>query len=69
MQNTIDIAQESLEDTQKIVETTNIRLKDLENINTLANSNARSVEEIASASEHLHLLTEDLNKKINEFKV
>jgi methyl-accepting chemotaxis protein len=38
------------------------------NINDLTSSNARSVEEIASAAEHLYKLTENLNEKLNQFK-
>ena len=38
-------------------------------VNTLMASNARSVEEIASASEHLNDMTDKLNQKMEEFKV
>ncbi len=38
-------------------------------VNELSSSNARSVEEIASAAEHLYKLTESLNGKLNRFKV
>ncbi len=38
------------------------------NVNDLSSSNARSVEEIASAAEHLYKLTEQLNAKLNQFK-
>jgi|GEM_PF-163762 len=37
-------------------------------VNDLSSSNARSVEEIASAAEHLYRLTEQLNAKLNQFK-
>jgi len=37
-------------------------------VNDLSSSNARSVEEIASAAEHLYKLTESLNAKLNQFK-
>lgn len=37
-------------------------------VNDLSSSNARSVEEIASAAEHLYKLTEQLNAKLNQFK-
>ena len=42
--------------------------KDIDSINQLSNTNARSVEEIAGASEHLHSLTEILNCELNKFK-
>jgi len=48
-------------DAQKIV-------KLVENINELTTANARSVEEIASAAEHLFTLTDGLNEKLNQFK-
>lgn len=42
--------------------------KDIEEISALSNTNARSVEEIAGASEHLHELTETLNSELSKFK-
>ena len=42
--------------------------KDVESISELSNTNARSVEEIAGASEHLHHLTETLNNELNKFR-
>ncbi len=41
---------------------------DIEQINSLSTQNARSVEEIASASEHMNKMTETLNNKLGEFK-
>ena len=38
------------------------------NINSLTSENARSVEEIASAADHLSKLAENLNSKLNQFK-
>ena len=38
------------------------------NINSLTSENARSVEEIASAADHLSKLAENLNTKLNQFK-
>ena len=43
-------------------------VKKIEEINTLSSDNARSVEEIAGASEHLNSLTEKLNTILNKFK-
>jgi methyl-accepting chemotaxis protein len=37
-------------------------------INNIAMQNARSVEEIASAAEHMNKMTETLNNKLSEFK-
>lgn len=40
----------------------------LDTVNKLSSNNARSVEEITSASEHLSTLTENLNQKLSEFQ-
>ncbi|MBE0496943.1 MAG: methyl-accepting chemotaxis protein [Campylobacterales bacterium] len=48
-------------DTDKIVDM-------VSNINTLTSQNARSVEEIASAADHLSRLSENLNTKLNQFQ-
>ncbi|MBU0631970.1 methyl-accepting chemotaxis protein [bacterium] len=40
----------------------------MEEINSISSTNARNVEEIASASEHLNSLTEELNIKLEKFK-
>ena len=40
----------------------------IKGVNELSSSNARSVEEIAGAAEHLYRLTENLNIKLKEFK-
>jgi methyl-accepting chemotaxis protein len=37
-------------------------------INGITSDNARSVEEIASAAEHLYKLTDGLNLKLQQFK-
>ena len=42
--------------------------RDIEEISLLSNTNVRSVEEIAGASEHLHSLTETLNNELAKFK-
>ncbi|MBZ7980010.1 cache domain-containing protein [Campylobacter sp. RM12642] len=43
-------------------------LNNLNNMNTITNENARSVEEIAGAANHLSEMTEELNKKLQEFR-
>jgi len=40
----------------------------IENINSISSENARSIEEVASASEHLNNLTNKLNVLISKFK-
>ncbi len=56
---------EDFEKTGKDVETV---VKKVEQINTISSSSARSVEEIASAAEHLNKMTEELNSKLELFK-
>jgi len=43
-------------------------IQGVSHINTLSTENARSVEEIASAAEHLNKMTEMLNSKLSEFR-
>lgn len=42
--------------------------KEIQQIDMLSSSNARSVEEIAAAADHLRVMTENLNTRLNEFK-
>lgn len=49
------------QDTDKIVDL-------VTNINSITSENARSVEEIASAADHLSKLAENLNQKLSQFK-
>ncbi|WP_229855116.1 methyl-accepting chemotaxis protein [Candidatus Sulfurimonas marisnigri] len=58
--------------TVKDFERTGEKIKNIENsineINSLSTVNARSVEEIASAAEHLYSMTEELSGKLELFK-
>jgi methyl-accepting chemotaxis protein len=56
-----EISKKSAEDVANIA-------KQITEINELSSQNARSIEEIASAAEHLYKLTENLNAKLNQFK-
>jgi methyl-accepting chemotaxis protein len=55
----------AFEDTGKSVE---VIVQKVEEINTISSHNARSVEEIASAAEHLNKMTNMLNGKLEEFR-
>ena len=68
MQRTANVAQISLEEMMKIAENSENRIKQLEEIGELSTSNARSVEEVVTAIEHLHSMTEEINQKLHEFK-
>jgi methyl-accepting chemotaxis protein len=43
-------------------------IENVAKINNISTQNARSVEEIASAAEHLNKMTETLNNKLAEFR-
>lgn len=62
--NTQKAVQDYIDTSNKI----DIIAKDIEEISSLSNTNVRSVEEIAGASEHLHSLTETLNNELSKFK-
>ncbi|MDD3466080.1 MAG: methyl-accepting chemotaxis protein [Campylobacterales bacterium] len=68
MNDSVTAVNKSSENSIKIANDAGKIVKLVENINDLTTSNARSVEEIASASEHLFKLTEGLNEKLNQFK-
>jgi len=66
--DTVDAIEKLSQDTQSNSETTDSIIKKIENINELSTSNARSVEEIAAAAEHLHQMTEQLTAQIAVFR-
>jgi len=63
--NIQDIAAKTKDNSQRISQMT----KEMESINEISMYNARSVEEIAAASEHLSKMTEGLNVKLDVFKI
>lgn len=68
MHNALEMAESSL-DTSVLIGTSMNNIKDkTSQINEISTSNARSVEEIANASEHLHKLTEELNGRLEQFR-
>lgn len=58
----------SLKSQKNVQRIQNVIIQKIETINSLSSSNARSVEEIASAAEHLARLSEDLNTTLAQFK-
>ncbi len=68
MNESVTAVNHSAENSMKISSDAGKIVTLVENINDLTTSNARSVEEIASAAEHLFKLTEGLNEKLNQFK-
>lgn len=51
-----------------MAEVINSTVEEIQKIDTYSSTNARSVEEIAAAADHLHGLTENLNNRLNQFK-
>lgn len=68
MENTMSVVNHSVESSMAVSKETENIVALVTDINNISNSNARSVEEIASASEHLYKMTEALNNKLAEFK-
>ncbi len=62
------ISKESSEQSNAISKDMEHVIQNMRNITQISTSNARSVEEIASAAEHLSNLTEDLSHKLELFK-
>lgn len=66
--DTVNAIEKLSDDTQKNADTTESIIEKITHINELSTSNTRSVEEIASAAEHLHKMTEQLTAQISQFK-
>ncbi len=63
----VKASDKTVEDFNKTGADVNAIVTKVEEINTLSSKNSRSVEEIASAAQHLNNMTEELNVKLNEF--
>ena len=68
MQESVASVTTSAENSKKISHDTDKIVDMVGNINTLTSQNARSVEEIAAAADHLSRLAENLNNKLNQFQ-
>ena len=68
MSSSVESVSVSATNSLKIADDTSKIMDMVSNINHLTNQNARSVEEIASAAEHVYQLTENLSAKLNQFK-
>ena len=68
MQESVNAVSTSAENSRKISQDTDKIVDMVTNINTLTSQNARSVEEIAAAADHLSRLAENLNNKLNQFR-
>lgn len=68
LSDTVTAIEKLSNDSQTNAATTESIIKKIGNINDLSTSNARSVEEIAAAAEHLHQMTEHLTAQISVFR-
>ena len=68
MHNSIASVTQSAQNSLKIAHDTDKIVEMVSNINTLTSQNARSVEEIAAAADHLSRLSETLNSKLQQFR-
>ncbi|WP_263833092.1 methyl-accepting chemotaxis protein [Sulfurospirillum oryzae] len=68
MQESVAAVTTSAQNSRKISQDTDKIVDMVTNINTLTSQNARSVEEIAAAADHLSRLAENLNNKLNQFR-
>jgi methyl-accepting chemotaxis protein len=73
--STVDIVNKAVEASESTVKDfektgTNVRniVSKVDEINTISSTNARNVEEIAAAAEHLNTLTDELNTKLETFR-
>lgn len=69
MQDATRVSEKTVKDFQETGSMIEVISSEIMDINTIVESNARSVEEIASASEHLSNMTEKLNTSMERFKV
>ena len=68
MERTLHLVEASAASTKRTGDQIHELIANIAEVNSVSMSNARSVEEIATATEHLSTLTEGLNAKLEEFK-
>ncbi len=69
MTNSVNTVESSTKSTEESGEEIKTSMSELEHINEISTTNARDLEEIASAADHLHQVTQKLNDKLHYFKV
>ncbi|WP_103558735.1 methyl-accepting chemotaxis protein [Campylobacter concisus] len=68
MRSAIGLSDKTIEDYIKTGKDIDDIVKNMEGISQISSQSARSVEEIASAAEHLNKMTDTLNAKLGEFR-
>ena len=69
MQNSITVVERATQISEKSGNEIKKAMDEINHINELASSNARDLEEIAAAADHLHSVTQKLNDQLHYFKV
>ncbi len=69
MESAVREAESSLKRAEKTTQAAKEIIKSVEDVNTITASNARSIEEIAEASQHLSNMTQTLNQQLERFKI
>ena len=64
----VNASDRTVKDFEKTGENVEVIVSKIQEINSLSSTNARSVEEIAAAAEHLNGLTNELNTKLETFR-
>lgn len=68
MKDAMDISEKSVQSYISSGDNIDDITKSIDSINEISNKNARSAEEMASATEHLNKMTQTLNTKLSEFR-
>lgn len=69
LKNNIQSNHQSVQDALHVNESITKMIEKIQEINTIASTNARSIEEVASASDHLSDMTNKLDSELGQFKV
>ncbi|AOO63834.1 methyl-accepting chemotaxis protein [Sulfurospirillum halorespirans] len=69
MQSTIQSSHKGVDEYHHIFESISFMIQKIQEIDTLTRSNARSVEEVATSSQHLEQMTLRLDNELNRFKI
>jgi methyl-accepting chemotaxis protein len=64
----VEASEQTVNDFEHTGENIEIIVSKVEEVNTISATNARSVEEIAAAAEHLNSMTDNLNTKLETFR-
>ncbi|ARU48737.1 MULTISPECIES: methyl-accepting chemotaxis protein [Sulfurospirillum] len=69
LESTIANNRQSVQDFVHVNESVDTMIKKIQEVDTIASANARSIEEVASASDHLSSMTNKLDNELKKFKV